>query len=187
MAEIEIERLAAIGVAAAIRSIGVAVDDGLYEDMLQAAKLVIWSRCRGKGREYAIVAAKRAALQEWAWWMLNNPHRRHDLRGGSRVPDRSLRAPEVRRLEAAIRDEETVAFGMSEDMLKELVELLYNTRQKRGRRGLLAAVREANVIALVLRGYTNREIAKEMGMTVHAVKQCRRRARQKLERIAGKE
>lgn len=153
------------------------IDYVMLQDMKQEALIAVWKTAE-RGEGYAFVSGRNAALAFWNRWYTGGAG--HSA--GSRPYTRTLSLDKVQ--ESDFDDkrvyhkvEQSPPPSLTDEQLKFLVDLFESARLKRGRRGLLVAVLDTNIVALLVAGYTNEQISNALDTSIANVKQQRRTIR----------
>jgi hypothetical protein len=150
-----------------------------FDDMKQAG-LVACLEKEGRSDGYYWKAAYHTALNEFFY--LSNEKKSHD----SRVSKLRFVSAELIRASGYWHMDEVIDFDHEPiedndtEFVEKLVALFYEQRQKKGRRGLLAAIRDASICVLILRGCDNATIAQELEIAPGSIKTYRARIRKTL-------
>jgi DNA-directed RNA polymerase specialized sigma24 family protein len=121
-------------------------------------------------RGYLFVIARWAAMDYVIWWnrgirsrMYFPPRERAEKRKLPKLV--SLEALEDAGFQARAEErQEYVREPLPPEQAAALLRIFYDSRSKRGRRGLMAAVRDVRIVNCVVMGYTNTGIAHELGL-----------------------
>lgn len=178
-----IRRIAFGAARTAMNAIGL-TDCEHYQDMVQAAALKAWE-LRHMPEIYAWRAAKNAALNEF--FFLANESKSHNP-AVKRMMFVTLNARP--RVSVTSRLDEVIDFDHDErpepeddDHTNELFRMFYDMRKKKGERGKQAALVDAQIAQLLLRGWRTAQIAEATGLTINHIKARRRRIRRYLQEI----
>ena len=149
------------------------------QDMRQEAALAIW-RNLGKGERYAFRCGVNAARLWWRRYVAdwrNNGRRPEKTPQGSAVSLTLFEGESGDTLESAFATPTEDRGELSRKQIAHLVEIFLEARIHKGKRGRAAAVRDAQIVALLCQGYDNAGIAHVLGIPHRHVRQYRRRIR----------
>ena len=119
-----------------------------FEDLRQEAALAIWRNLE-RGERYAFVAGRNAAILHWI----------RDICGSN--PNAGV-LPNWQ-LHGEVGEGEDLE-GLPDEVVLELVKIFIEARARGGERTLKAAIRDAQIVALLCQGYSVEGIAQELGI-----------------------
>lgn len=153
-------------------------------DMIQAAAEAILAHI-DQNESYAFVCGRNAALSWWFGFHLEVPRQimYRTLATARKGPPRrriSLDALEESGFQLAAALPANEPQHLSAERRMALFDILYRSRQKRGKRGLLAATRDVQIVDFIVAGYSNAAIAFEMATKAEHIKKYRQGIRKTL-------
>lgn len=128
-----------------------------WEDMIQAARLALWRTPAGLSDAQRFTHARYAVIAAY-----------HDHLGYN--PARTVPLSAARAVAEPDPDGGT---SLAPHMVVTLTQLFLGDRRQRHGRAVAGALRQVQIVDLLLQGYRNDAIALELGMTVNAVKRAR--------------
>jgi hypothetical protein len=122
-----------------------------YWDMRQEAAVAVWkSLSAGKNDAHAFAAGRNAAIGWQRHWRGMKSHRTAEparpTNGAKSIHDES------EAYSAGVDDDECI---ISDEVVEELFAMLLNRRRAKGRKEIDGAVRAANIMRLIVAGYTS--------------------------------
>ncbi|MEE8390500.1 MAG: hypothetical protein V3S14_06845 [Anaerolineae bacterium] len=157
-------------------------DDDL-EDMLQCAQVAIW-QCQGKPENYQYIAAYYAALRHFFRFYL---HWKGGTKGSFRPTPWSNRVdlPENDKGEIMVEHPaQTHSLPLPQEIVDQLAHICAQAYRTYGtsRHHIAASAgrRDAQILNLIVQGYTPSGIAQETGMALGSVRRTRARMREVL-------
>lgn len=153
----------------ALRDSGTWLNDADGEDAIQEAMIGFWNGWRREPGNYAYAfACARNRARQYIARIIDRCV--HEVDGLDSVRDVAMPAAEP-------------PDGIPSEIVDDVESLLFNSRRKRGRRGLEATSRDVFIINAAYRGWSNEAIATALEVPVSSIKTYRQRIRGMLRRI----